>query len=70
MPQSTRGWRWHSGSGRSVSSGDGSAGATNSRPGVEALELEVNSLRQELSDAQERIDFAERLLAQNKDRHQ
>lgn len=38
--------------------------------GVEALEIEVNTLRQELSEAQERIDFAERLLAQNKDRHQ
>lgn len=32
--------------------------------GLEALELEVNALRQELSEAQERIDFAERVLAQ------
>ena len=31
---------------------------------VEALELEVGSLRQELAEAQERLDFAERLLAQ------
>lgn len=31
---------------------------------VEALEFEVNSLRQELAEAQERLDFAERLLAQ------
>jgi len=31
---------------------------------VEALELEVTSLRQELAEAQERLDFAERLLAQ------
>ena len=31
---------------------------------VEALELEVSSLRQELAEAQERLDFAERLLAQ------
>jgi hypothetical protein len=31
---------------------------------VEALELEVTSLRQELAEAHERLDFAERLLAQ------
>jgi hypothetical protein len=31
---------------------------------VEALEIELGMLRQELSEAQERIDFAERLLAQ------
>ena len=31
---------------------------------VEALELEMSSLRQELAEAQERLDFAERLLAQ------
>jgi hypothetical protein len=31
---------------------------------LEAVELEVNNLRQELSDAHERLDFAERLLAQ------
>ena len=30
---------------------------------LEALEGEVSKLRQELSDAQERLDFAERLLA-------
>lgn len=32
-------------------------------PGLEALELEVNALRQELSEAQERLDFTERVLA-------
>jgi hypothetical protein len=32
--------------------------------GVEALEIEMSTLRQELSDAQERLDFAERMLAQ------
>jgi hypothetical protein len=32
--------------------------------GLEAVELEVGRLRQELSEAQERIDFAERVLAQ------
>ncbi len=32
--------------------------------GLEALEVEVSTLRQELGEAQERLDFAERLLAQ------
>lgn len=31
---------------------------------VEALEVEVTALRQELSEAQERVDFAERMLAE------
>jgi hypothetical protein len=31
---------------------------------IDALEVEVSDLRQELSEAQERLDFAERLLAQ------
>ena len=31
---------------------------------LEALEFEVSNLRQELSETQERLDFAERLLAQ------
>lgn len=31
---------------------------------LDALEAEVSNLRQELSEAQERLDFAERLLAQ------
>jgi hypothetical protein len=31
---------------------------------LEALEAEVSKLRQELSETQERLDFAERLLAQ------
>ena len=30
---------------------------------LEALEAELNTLRQELSETQERLDFAERLLA-------
>jgi hypothetical protein len=33
---------------------------------LDALEHEVGSLRQELSETQERVDFAERLLAQRK----
>ena len=32
--------------------------------GLEDLEFEVTKLRQELSEAQERLDFTERLLAQ------
>jgi hypothetical protein len=31
---------------------------------LEALEAEVSSMRQELAEAQERLDFAERVLAQ------
>jgi hypothetical protein len=31
---------------------------------VEALEVEVGKLRQELGETQERLDFAERVLAQ------
>ena len=33
---------------------------------LQALEHEVGLLRQELSEAQERLDFSERLLAQNR----
>jgi hypothetical protein len=32
--------------------------------GLEALEFEVSKMRQELNETQERLDFAERLLAQ------
>jgi hypothetical protein len=32
--------------------------------GLEALEVEMSTLRQELSETQERVDFAERMLAQ------
>jgi predicted RNase H-like nuclease (RuvC/YqgF family) len=35
---------------------------------IEALEAEVAELRQELSEVQERVDFAERALVQNRDR--
>lgn len=34
---------------------------------LDALDAEVGKLRQELSEAQERLDFAERLLAQRPD---
>jgi hypothetical protein len=40
------------------------AGDADMEARVEALELEVSSLRQELAEAHERLDFAERLLAQ------
>jgi hypothetical protein len=36
---------------------------------LEALEVEVSQLRQELSETQERLDFAERLLAQGPESH-
>ena len=35
-------------------------------PRLEALEAEVQSLRQDLTETQERLDFAERMLAKNK----
>lgn len=35
--------------------------------GFESLEAEVARLRQELSETQERVDFVERVLAQNKE---
>ena len=37
-----------------------------SSPRLEALEAEVQSLRQDLTETQERLDFAERMLAKNK----
>ena len=39
-------------------------GGSESQARFEVLEAEVSNLRQELSEAQERLDFAERLLAQ------
>ena len=35
--------------------------------GLEAIEVEMSTLRQELSEAQERLDFAERLMAQGQE---
>ena len=35
---------------------------------VEALQIEVDTLRQELSEAHERLDFAERVLSQQETR--
>jgi chromosome segregation ATPase len=42
----------------------GSPGRNELQDGLEALEAEVTQLRQELNETQERMDFAERLLAQ------
>jgi hypothetical protein len=39
-------------------------GATELPARLEALEVEVGNVRRELSEAQERLDFAERVLAQ------
>ena len=36
--------------------------------GLEALEIEMGTLRQELSEAHERLDFAERMLAHRRAR--
>jgi predicted outer membrane protein len=38
--------------------------ASELEPRLEAVEIEVSKLRQELGEAEERLDFAERLLAQ------
>jgi hypothetical protein len=42
----------------------GGGGSNELQAGLEALEVEVGQMRQELNEAQERLDFAERLLAQ------
>ncbi len=39
-------------------------GGSEGQAQLEVLEAEVSQLRQELTEAQERLDFAERLLAQ------
>ena len=43
-------------------------GGSELEPRLEALEIEVGRLRQALSETQERLDFAERVLAQGRDR--
>lgn len=44
---------------------DGSVGEL--QAGFEALDAEVTKLRQELNETQERLDFAERMLAQGRE---
>jgi hypothetical protein len=39
-------------------------GGSELEAGLEALEIEMGNVRRELGEAQERLDFAERLLAQ------
>ncbi len=43
------------------------AGPGDLEAGLEALELEVGRLHEELSETQERMDFAERLMAQGQE---
>jgi hypothetical protein len=42
-------------------------GESELQPRLEALEFEVSDLRRELSETQERLDFAERVLAQGQE---
>lgn len=44
-------------------------GGSEQQDRLDALEADVGGLRQELSEAQERLDFAERLLAQKSESH-
>jgi hypothetical protein len=46
-----------------------SPGGSELHAGLEALEFELSTLRRELSETQERLDFVERLLAQGPDAH-
>ena len=48
---------------RRLRQGPGESELQNRLEALEALELEVSNLRQELGETQERLDFAERLLA-------
>jgi len=43
-------------------------GGSELEPRLEALEIEVGRLRQALGETQERLDFAERVLARGRDR--
>jgi hypothetical protein len=53
-------WSW------SQRLGQRAAGPGAELPRLEALELEVSQVRRELEEAQERLDFTERLLAQGR----
>src|SRR5512147_3258626 len=46
----------------------GVVGGSELQERVEALEADVGKLRQELSEAQERLDFAERLLVKGREK--
>ena len=43
------------------------SGGSERQDRLEALEAEMNNVRRELSETQERLDFAERLLAQGRE---
>ena len=47
--------------------GQGDSGVTQLESRLEAVEQEIAGLHQELSETQERLDFAERLLAQGRE---
>ena len=65
MPGFTRRWRSLSGYGRKISEVDPRPSTRVRSPlDLEALEIEVGNLRRELGEAQERIDFTERVMAQ------
>ncbi|HUL02788.1 MAG TPA: hypothetical protein VLV16_06105 [Gemmatimonadales bacterium] len=55
------GWAWWL-RGRTPASGQ--------QPGLDALQAEVSSLRRELTETQERLDFTERMLAQRPQQRQ
>jgi hypothetical protein len=42
-------------------------GTSELQAGLESLEIEMGNLRQELSEVQERLDFAERMIAQGRE---
>jgi hypothetical protein len=48
----------------------GQAPRNEPQPGLDALQAEVSSLRRELTETQERLDFAERMLAQRPQQRQ
>jgi hypothetical protein len=56
-------WQWAARARGAAISGD--TGEIQAR--LEAVELEQNRMRQELSEAQERLDFAERMLVQGQE---
>jgi hypothetical protein len=66
---------WHAGVHAALGLGFGlwaqrlrqSPGGSELQPRLEALEFEASNLRRELSETQERLDFAERVLAQGQE---
>jgi hypothetical protein len=52
---------------RNMSQGNPGSGSPELESRIERLEHELGSVRQELSEAQERLDFTERLLARGRE---